>query len=260
MLPLLTVSTVVLYLAAALCAHRGWRAPAWLVPLALLLHAAALNVQLFRYGMLTIGVTENLSLISWLSALLLWTACWRQPLQMLGIGLYPIAAAATALATLLPAPQIALPARDWRMETHIVLSVLSAGVMTLAALQSLALAAQDRLLHAHTAGSWVTRLPPLQTMERLLFGSILLGWWLLSCTLLSGFLFVENLFAQHLVHKTVLSILAWAVFGVLLLGRWRFGWRGRRAIRWTLSGYALLLLSYFGSKLILEWVLGRHWG
>jgi ABC-type uncharacterized transport system permease subunit len=62
------------------------------------------------------------------------------------------------------------------------------------------------------------------------------------------------------VHKVVLAIVAWLLFGMLLLGRLRFGWRGRRALRWALSGYALLALAYFGSKLVLETVLGRHWG
>ncbi|MCB1564805.1 MAG: cytochrome c biogenesis protein CcsA, partial [Xanthomonadales bacterium] len=64
-------------------------------------------------------------------------------------------------------------------------------------------------------------------------------------------------FAQHLVHKTVLSLLAWAAFGVLLFGRWRFGWRGKRAVRWTLLAMLLLLLAFFGSKFVLEVILQR---
>jgi ABC-type uncharacterized transport system permease subunit len=58
---------------------------------------------------------------------------------------------------------------------------------------------------------------------------------------------------------TVSAAVAWLVFAVLLWGRWKFGWRGRTAIRWTLGGFAFLLLAYFGSKLVLELVLGRHW-
>jgi len=83
------------------------------------------------------------------------------------------------------------------------------------------------------------------------------GFVLLTLTLLSGVLFVDNLFAQHLVHKTVLSIAAWIVFGVLLFGRWRWGWRGRRAVRLTLAGTLVLLLAFFGSKFVLELVLKR---
>ena len=83
---------------------------------------------------------------------------------------------------------------------------------------------------------------------------------MLTLALFSGFIFIDNLFAQHLVHKTVLSCLAWFVFAVLLFGRWRFGWRGRTATIWALSGFALLALAYFGSKIVLESILGRHWG
>ena len=82
------------------------------------------------------------------------------------------------------------------------------------------------------------------------------GFILLTLSLLTGAIFLENIFAQHLVHKTSLSLLAWIVFAILLWGRWRSGWRGRRAIRWTLGGFSVLVLAYIGSKLVLELVLG----
>jgi ABC-type uncharacterized transport system permease subunit len=97
-------------------------------------------------------------------------------------------------------------------------------------------------------------------MEQVLFTTIHAGVVLLTLSVFSGLIFVDNVFAQHLVHKTVLSIIALFVFGVLLLGRWRFGWRGRKAIHWTLVGYGLLVLAYFGSRLVLEVVLQRQWG
>ncbi len=91
------------------------------------------------------------------------------------------------------------------------------------------------------------------------------GWWpagfgLLTLALITGFVFVTNLFAQNLVQKTVLSLIAWLIFGVLLIGRLRFGWRGRSAVRWTLSGFAILAVAYFGVKFVLEDLFGRHWG
>lgn len=93
-------------------------------------------------------------------------------------------------------------------------------------------------------------------METLLFRFIGAGFVLLTLALATGFMYLEDIFAQHLVHKTVLSIASWAVFGALLLGRLFMGWRGRTAVRWTLSGFGVLLLAYFGSKIMLEWVLG----
>jgi len=83
---------------------------------------------------------------------------------------------------------------------------------------------------------------------------------LLTLALLTGFIFVTNLRTQHLEHKTILSCIAWVLFGVLLFGRIRYGWRGRAAVRWTLSGFGVLILAYFGSKFVLEYLLGRHWG
>jgi ABC-type uncharacterized transport system permease subunit len=94
-------------------------------------------------------------------------------------------------------------------------------------------------------------------MESLLFQMIATGYALLTLALVTGILFLEDIFAQHLVHKTVLSIIAWLVFGILLWGRWRFGWRGRVAIRWTIGGFIFLMLAYFGSKFVLELVLNR---
>jgi ABC-type uncharacterized transport system permease subunit len=138
------------------------------------------------------------------------------------------------------------------LHLHIVLSVLGAGLLTLAAVQAVTLALQDALLHGKSANRLVQALPPLQTMERALFVLIALGFFLLSLSLLSGLLFVDDLMAQHLAEKTVLSVAAWTVFGALLWGRWRWGWRGRTAVRWTLAGYGILILAYFGSKLVLR--------
>ena len=146
------------------------------------------------------------------------------------------------------------------MTLHAAFSIFAAGLLTLAAAQALALALLERLLHQPQQLARTLRLPSLQASEDWLFQLIAAGFFVLSLALLSGLVFVDNLFAQHLAHKTVLSLLAWAIFGALLMGRRRWGWRGRRAVRFALSGYATLLLAYFGSKLVLEELLGRHWG
>jgi ABC-type uncharacterized transport system permease subunit len=143
------------------------------------------------------------------------------------------------------------------VDAHILLSILAYSVLSIGALQAVLLAVQEKHLREKRPGGFIRALPPLQTMETLLFRMIGAGFILLSLALVSGALFVQDLFAQHLVHKTVLSIVAWAVFAILLWGRQRFGWRGRTAIRWTLSGFFSLMLAYFGSKWVLEVVLGR---
>lgn len=258
MLVALAAAAALLYLIAARLAWRA-RAPIALILAALFLHAASLLGMVVDAGSLTLGVTESLSMFAWQAALLLWALCWIQPVQVLGVALYPLAAAAALAAVLWPTSVTAIPLADWKIQLHVVLSLFSAGFLTLAAAQAVTLAIQDRLLHRHEPNRIVEALPPLQTMEQLLFILIKLGFFILSLSLLSGLFFVDDVFAQHLAHKTLLSIAAWAIFGVLLWGRWRRGWRGRKAIRWTLGGYAVLILAYFGTKLILEQILSRHW-
>jgi ABC-type uncharacterized transport system permease subunit len=230
-----------------------------LVPAALLFHGAAIVQQVLSNGALSLGITEAASVFAWQAAVLLWLFCLRHPVQVLGSVLYPLAALAALLAALVPTSVTTIPLVQWKIQMHVVLSLLSAGFLTLAAVQAVMLALQDRLLHRHPPASLAGTLPPLQTMEKILFQLIAMGFFTLSLALVTGLLFVDDLLAQHLAHKTVLSLLAWLVFGVLLWGRWQRGWRGRTATRWALSGYAVLSLAYFGSKLVLEQILGRHW-
>lgn len=146
---------------------------------------------------------------------------------------------------------------DWRLQLHAWLALLAYATLAVAALLAVMLWAQERALRRREFHAWLRALPPLTELEELLFRTISVGFLLLTTTLLTGVLFVENLFAQHLVHKTVLSVLSWLAFGALLFGRWRYGWRGNKAVRWTLTAMALLLLSFFGSKFVLELVLGH---
>jgi len=143
------------------------------------------------------------------------------------------------------------------MNTHILSSIIAFSLLTIAAFQSLLLALQNRQLKSRNPGRLMLAFPPLQAMESLLFQMISAGVFFLSISLLSGFIFIEDLFAQHLVHKTILSIIAWVIFSSLLIGRKRYGWRGKKAIRLTLYGFVSLLLAYFGSKLMLELILQR---
>lgn len=146
---------------------------------------------------------------------------------------------------------------DWRLQLHAWCALLAYATLAIAALLALMLWAQERALRRREFRPWLRALPPLTELESLLFRTIAVGFILLTATLLTGVLFVENLFAQHLVHKTVLSVLSWLAFGGLLFGRWRYGWRGAVAVRWTLTAMALLLLAFFGSKFVLELLLQR---
>jgi ABC-type uncharacterized transport system permease subunit len=148
----------------------------------------------------------------------------------------------------------------WELSFHVAVATTAFAFLTIGAALAVAQVVVDRRLRSRQPLGLLKILTPLESLESGCFHSILAGFALLTLALVSGAFFIENLFAQHLVHKVVLAMVAWVVFGVLLAGRWRFGWRGRQALRWTLAGYVLLGLSYFGSKLVLENILGRHWG
>lgn len=224
---------------------------------AVTLHAMALYPHLITGDGLNLGFFNAVSLVALITVVLLLLAAIKQPIENLGIPILPVAAAAVALATWNPGQHTPIIGGSWQLDLHILFSVLAYSLFALAAVQAVLLAIQDRHLRNRQPGGFIRTLPPLQIMEGLLFQMIGTGFVLLSAALLTGILFLEDIFAQHLVHKTLLSITAWLIFGILLWGRWKFGWRGRKAIRWTLSGFVFLLLAYFGSKLVLELILGR---
>ena len=194
---------------------------------------------------------------SWTIVLLLLLSSLTKPVENLGILLLPLAAVTLYLESQYPSTGFLRQQAGWSLKIHVLVSMLAYSLLTLASVQAVLVAIQDHHLRHRHPGGFIRTLPPLQTMESLLFEMIGVGFALLTLALISGFLFLEDMFAQHLVHKTVLSILGWIVFGTLLWGRYRFGWRGRTAIIWTLSGFVILMLAYFGSKAVLELILKR---
>jgi len=222
---------------------------------ALVLHGLVLYQIVLTTSGINLGIFNSFSLVAWLIVFLLLVSSFSQPTENLGILILPLASVTVCLALAFPTQRLIDQNTPLSIEAHIFTSILAYSVLSIAAVQALLLAIQDRHLRNRHPGGFIRALPPLQTMESLLFQMIRLGFVLLSVALLTGLLFLEDLFAQHLVHKTVLSIASWGVFGTLLWGRHRFGWRGRIAIRWTLSGLAVLAIAYFGSKLVLELLL-----
>ena len=223
--------------------------------LAVLAHGTALFSQLWTSLGLSLDFLNAASLIAVAIISLTLVACFSLPVHNLLILLFPLGIITSLVAQFVPKGTVPFIDEEPGILAHILLSLLAYGMFTIAVVQSFLLLLQNhQLKHKHPLGL-IKNFPPLQTMESLLFGFLWAGWILLSLSLISGWLFVENLFAQHLVHKTLLACLAWIVFSVLLWGRNRLGWRGHQAIRWTLSGFCLLMLAYFGSKLVREYIL-----
>jgi len=224
---------------------------------ALAIHGVLLYQFIHTGQGLNLGFFNALSLMAWVIVLFVLVGTISNPLENLTVILYPLAAAALLLQVFLPSDRIIVTASPSGLEAHILLSICAYSLLGVAALQALVLALQERQLQHKHPGIIMRALPPLAVMENLLFQLITIGFFLLSLSLATGFMFLHDPFAQHLVHKTVLSMIAWVVFAILLWGRWARGWRGKVAIRWTLTGFVCLMLAYFGSKLALEVILDR---
>lgn len=226
-----------------------------LATLAVIVHAS-LIFGMHRGG-LDLHFFASLSLAGFgVAAMTLLVNLFR-PVAALGVIVFPLAALLLGLDVFYAAPTVAQP-MEWQIKLHASFALIAYSLLSIAAVLAILLALQERALrHRRLDSPLIRALPPLTLTESLLFRLIAAGFVFLTLTLLSGVLFVENLFAQHLAHKTILSIASWIVFGILLFGRWRWGWRGNRAVRLTLIGMIVLLLAYFGSKYVLELVLHR---
>jgi ABC-type uncharacterized transport system permease subunit len=169
--------------------------------------------------------------------------------------LFILGTGAVLLALFFPGQPLQASASAW-LPLHWALGIASYGLFAVAVVHAVfMLRAEERIRQAADPHSGL----PLLTLERLTFRFVGAGFVLLSATLLAGLLFDEQLYgtAWKWSHKTVFSMLSWAVFAVLLLGRVRFGWRGWRAARLLFTGAGLLLLAYVGSRFVLEIILGR---
>ena len=258
----LALIAIVLYLAAAAGLARPLlsggqplnRLALGLASAAVLVHAGIL-LGMHR-GALDLHFFAALSLVAFVVSALTLLVNASRPVAALGVIVFPLTAALIAVDSFLAPATLPQP-MDWQIKLHVTVALIAFGVLSIAAALAILLAIQERALLHRQFGRWLRALPPLTLTETLLFRLISAGFVLLSLTLLTGVLFVDNLFGQHLAHKTVLSIVAWLMFGVLLYGRWRHGWRGARAVNLTLIGMAALVLAFFGSKAVLELVLHR---
>lgn len=202
------------------------------------------------------GLSTSAVLLTALMVILLIVVSLAKPVLSVAVALFPISGLALLLAVGLPSPE-RTGGMTPGIALHAVSSALAFGVLFIAACQAILLGLQNQALRHHHIRGMVQVLPPLTTMERVLFELIWVGMALLTLSIFSGFLFLESMFAQHLAHKTILSLAAWVIFAVLLVSHHVLGWRGMRAVRWTLGGCAVLLLAYFGSKFVLEIILNR---
>lgn len=263
---LLATLAALAYALAALGLARRLRAgdltqgSAW--PLLLGGIGAALQLALHvwaghRTGAPDLHFFAALSLVSLGMAALTVAAARLERLDALGVIVFPVAGACVLTYALGGHPGLVRSELAWPILLHAWLALLAYAALALAALFAAGLWLQERALRQRRITGLVRLLPPLTQSESLLFRTLVAAFALLTLALAMGLVFVENLFAQALAHKTVLSLLSWAVLATLLFGHWRWGWRGAKAARWTLTAMLLLGLAFFGSRFVYEFLLAR---
>ncbi|MCB1647723.1 MAG: cytochrome c biogenesis protein CcsA [Pseudomonadales bacterium] len=223
---------------------------------AIIMHALFSYSRIVTNEGINMGILPMASVISLAVAAIVVAGSMKRQVDSLVIAIFPIAAI-TIIATLV-ADSSYTPRHQLGggIVLHIILSVLAYGLLSVAALQAILLSFGDYELKNRKRGL-LKHIPPLQTMESLLFELLWAGLILLTLSIISGFIFIGDTSNPGLIHHTSITLAAWIVFSILLWGRYQLGWRGATASRWTLTGFALLLLGYFGSKLVLEIILGR---
>jgi ABC-type uncharacterized transport system permease subunit len=231
-----------------------------LVPIALVLHGMLIYRGLVTPDGLDLGVAKAIALIVWLTVLIYWLAGLAFPglAPILGL-MAPVALLAVAFQAIVPTHHFVNYAGTPIFTLHFAIAMLAYSLFIVATVHAVVMLAEEKWLHRGVMPPFLKRLPPLLEMERLLFRILLAGFVLLTVTVVSGVFFSEQIFGKPFTatHKTVFGMVSWLIFGGLLMGHYLRGWRGRKAVHWTLAGFSMLLLAYVGSKVVLELILHR---
>ena len=226
---------------------------------ALVVQGFGLYEGLFGAGGMRFSFSFALSLMLWLAVLIYWLESFRSRMDGLQPMVLPLAALCAAAPAVFPHLRVVANAGAWGFQLHFLTAMLAYSLFTLSALHAVFMGFAERKLHQRAVSRSLSSLPPILTMEALLFRVISVAFCLLTIALISGVMFSEALFgkAMALDHKTLFAFASWGIFAALLVGRRVYGWRGRVALRWTLAGFMVLLLAYIGSRFVAEVLLGR---
>ena len=226
---------------------------------ALLIQGFGLYHGLFSAGGMRFSFSFALSLMLWLAVLIYWLESFRSRMDGLQPMVLPLAALAAIAPAVFPQLRVVAHAGAWGFQLHFLAAMLAYSLFTLSALHAIFMGFAERKLHQRAITKSLSTLPPILTMEALLFRMIFVAFCLLTVALVSGVMFSEAIFgkAMALDHKTLFAFASWGIFAALLVGRRIYGWRGRVALRWTLAGFLVLLLAYIGSRFVAEVMLHR---
>ena len=229
------------------------------VPVALVLHGMLLYRRVVVPDGLDLGVANAVSMLVWLTVLIYWLAglAFQGLTAILGF-MSPVALLAVLIQAI-PMRHVVTYGGDPLFTLHFAIAMLAYSLFIVATVHAVVMLAEEKWLRRGVLPPFLRSLPPLLEMEALLFRILLAAFVLLTLTVVSGVFFSEQLFGKPLTfsQKTVFAIVSWFIFGGLLAGHYFRGWRGRKAVNWTLAGFTALLLAYVGSKIVLELILKR---
>ena len=223
--------------------------------MAVIAHAFSANGVIRTSEGFHFGVPEISTLIAVCISLLVLASATRKPLANLLLGLFPLSIL-TIIASLMITSDYPPTNLSPGSASHVLISIMAYSFITIAALQAVFLAYQNHQLKHGQAGGFISKFPPLQDMEVLLFELLWVGQVLLSLGIIAGLLFIDDIWGiDGVIHKTFFSTLSWTAFAILLWGRHKLGWRGTTAIRGTLIGFTLLIVGFYGSKFALQYII-----
>ena len=229
--------------------HQVWARKRFLlyISIATGLHFLSFAGSLIQNGMIMFGLGVSLSLIAWIAVCTLLITNLKQPTENLGIFILPIAGISVLFTFIFPATE----GISADIGSHVLLSLTAYSILGLAAAQAFLYSIQEKRFQQKKLTTIFKNLPPLQVMESIMVQLITIGFILLTLSLITGIIFIEDMFAQHLVHKTFFGIIAWITYATFLIGHYKKGWRGQTATRFTFWAYFMLILSYIGTEIIL---------
>lgn len=229
------------------------------IAFALIIQGAGLFEGLFATGTLRFSFSLAVSLMLWLAVLIYWLESFQSRMDGMQPMVLPIAAISSILPAIFPQTHEIGHANAFGFKVHFLTAMLAYSLFTLSALHALFMGFVEQRLHRRAINRHQASLPSILSMEALLFRMIGVAFVLLTAALVSGLFFSEQIVGKALVfdHKTLFAFASWMIFAALLFGRHQYGWRGRIALRWTLTGFLLLILAYIGSRFVSEVLLGR---
>jgi len=229
------------------------------IAVVLLVQGAGLFEGMFASGILRFSFSYAISLMLWMAVFIYWLESFRSRMDGMQPMVLPLAALSSAFPVLFPKTHEIAHANAVGFKLHFLAAMLAYSLFTLSALHALFMGFIEHRLHKRTVSKHQAPLPSILSMEALLFRMIGIAFLLLTLALISGLIFSDRVFGKALVldHKTVFACASWIIFAALLFGRHKYGWRGRIALRWTLTGFLLLFLAYIGSRFVLEVLIGR---